>query len=199
MQENFESTNKENIQMNIKVRKFEPIIQSDTTKTKSLIKNKSQTKEIKWQVLKPEDLEFGNLPIQKLLPVPFVNCIESFSRIEGSDNLIFIDVKMKKKWIDFLIDRIQNSDKNRDNLMSNENQNQTQLNIDISEIENKKIYNIYTFTNNFRFIFSDKYSHATIICGVEYLSKHNGASNVVISQKDIKKGLLNYIFKKWIN
>ena len=198
MQEHFESTN-ENIQLNINVRKIEPLIQGDAPKTRYLSKDKSQTKEIKWQVLKPEDLEFGNLPIQKLLPVSFVNCIESFSRIEGSDNLIFIDVKMKKKWIDFLIDRIQNSDKNHDNFMANENQNQTQLNIDISEIENKKIYTIYTFTTNFRFIFSDQYSHASLICGVEFLFDHNRGTNASIPQKDIKKGLLNYIYKKWIN
>ena len=97
MQENFESTNKENIQLNIKVRKIEPFIQDDAPKTRYLATDKSQTKETKRQVLKPEDLEFGNLPIQKLLPVQFVDCIESFSRIEGSDNLIYINFEMKKK------------------------------------------------------------------------------------------------------
>jgi len=199
MQENFESTNKENIQLNIKVRKFEPIIQSDAPKTKSLSEDKSQTKEIKWQVLKPEDLEFGNLPIQKLLPVPFVNCIESFSRIEKSDNLIFIDFKMKKKWIDFLVDRIQNYDKNHDNLMSKQNQNETHIFIDISEMENNKIYNIYTITNNFRFMFSDQSLYATIVCGKEYLSNYCEETNAVIPQKEIKRGLLNFIFKKWRN
>ena len=199
MQENFESTNKENIQLNIKVRKFEPIIQSDAPKTKSLSEDKSQTKEIKWQVLKPEDLEFGNLPIQKLLPVPFVNCIESFSRIKKSDNLIFIDFKMKKKWIDFLIDRIQNYDKNHDNLMSKQNQNETHIFIDISEMENNKIYNIYTITNNFRFMFSDQSLYATIVCGKEYLSNYCEETNAVIPQKEIKRGLLNFIFKKWRN
>jgi hypothetical protein len=199
MQENFESTNKENIQLNIKVRKFEPIIQSDAPKTKSLSEDKSQTKEIKWQVLKPEDLEFGNLPIQKLLPVPFVNCIESFSRIKKSDNLIFIDFKMKKKWIDFLIDRIQNYDKNHDNLMSKQNQNETHIFIDISEMENNKIYNIYTITNNFRFMFSDQSLYATIVCGKEYLSNYCEETNAVIPQKEIKRGLLNFIFKKWSN
>jgi len=199
MQENFESTNKENIQLNIKVRKFEPIIQSDAPKTKSLSEDKSQTKEIKWQVLKPEDLEFGNLPIQKLLPVPFVNCIESFSRIKKSDNLIFIDFKMKKKWIDFLVDRIQNYDKNHDNLMSKQNQNETHIFIDISEMENNKIYNIYTITNNFRFMFSDQSLYATIVCGKEYLSNYCEETNAVIPQKEIKRGLLNFIFKKWRN
>ena len=199
MQENFESTNKENIQLNIKVRKFEPIIQSDAPKTKSLSEDKSQTKEIKWQVLKPEDLEFGNLPIQKLLPVPFVNCIESFSRIEKSDNLIFIDFRMKKKWIDFLIDRIQNPAKNHDNLISKQNQNETHIFIDISEMENNKIYNIYTITNNFRFMFSDQSLYATIVCGKEYLSNYCEETNAVIPQKEIKRGLLNFIFKKWRN
>jgi hypothetical protein len=177
MQEYFESTNKENIQLNIKVRKIEPLIQGDAPKTRPLSRDKSQTKELKWQVLKPEDLQFGNLPIQKLLPVPFVNCIESFSRIEGCDNLIFIDFKMKKKWIDFLINRIQHSDKNHDNL----------------------IYNIYTSTNSFRFLFSDQSLNANIVCGKEYLSNHREETNAVVPQKEIKKGLLKFIFKKWSN
>jgi hypothetical protein len=198
MQENFEITNKENIQLNIKVRKIERSIH-DAPKTRCLATDKSQTKETKWQVLKPEDLEFGNLPIQKLLPVPFVDCIESFSRIEESDNLIFTDFKMKKKWIEFLIYKIQNSDKNHDNLIFKQNQNETHLFIDISEIENNKIYNIYTFASNFRFIFSDQYTHASIICGFEYLFDHHGGTNASIPQKEIKKGLLNYIFKKWMN
>jgi hypothetical protein len=199
MQENFESTNKENIQLNIKVRKFEPIIQSDAPQTRSLSKDKSPTKEIKWQVLKPEDIEFGNLPIQKLLPVQFVDSIESFSRIEGSDNIILINFKMKKKWIDFLIDKVQNSDKNHDNLISKQNQNETRINVEISEMENNKIYNIYTITNNFRFMFSDQSLYANIVCGLEYLSNHNRELNAVIPQKEIKRGLLNFIFIKWSN
>ena len=209
MKENFERLKNDDFHLNIQVTKIEPnnqiyektkrVSTLSDTKKKSLIDSAMNTKEIKWQVLKPEDLEFGNLPIQKLLPVAFVNCIESFSRIEGSDNLIFIDLKMKKKWIDFLIDRIQNSDKNRDNLMSNENQNQTQLNIDISEMENNKIYNIYTITTNFRFMFSDQSLYANIVCGKEYLSNHCEETNAVTPQKEIKKGLLNYIFKKWSN
>jgi len=199
MQENFESTNKENIQLNIKVRKIEPFIQDDAPKTRYLATDKSQTKETKRQVLKPEDLEFGNLPIQKLLPVQFVDCIESFSRIEGSDNLIYINFEMKKIWIDFLIDRIQNSDKNHGNLISKQNQNETHIFIDISEMENNKIYNIYTITNNFRFMFSDQSLYANIVCGKEYLSNHCEETNAVIPQEEIKKGLLNYIFKKWIN
>jgi hypothetical protein len=199
MQEYFESTNKENIQLNIKVRKIEPLIQGDAPKTRPLSRDKSQTKELKWQVLKPEDLQFGNLPIQKLLPVPFVNCIESFSRIEGCDNLIFIDFKMKKKWIDFLINRIQHSDKNHDNLMSKQNQNESRINVDISELKNNKIYNIYTITNSFRFLFSDQSLNANIVCGKEYLSNHREETNAVVPQKEIKRGLLKFIFKKWSN
>jgi hypothetical protein len=198
MQENFESTN-ENIQLNIKVRKFEPIIQSDAPTTRSLSKDKSPTKEIKWQVLKPKDIEFGNLPIQKLLPVQFVDCIESFSRIEGSDNLIFINFKMKKKWIDFLIDKVQNSDKNHYNLISKQNQNESRINAEISELKNNKIYNIYTITNNFRFMFSDQSLYANIVCGKEYVSSYCEETNAVIPQKEIKSGLLNFIFKKWSN
>jgi hypothetical protein len=63
MQENVESTNKENIQLNTKVGEIEPLIH-DAPKTRSLSKDKSQTREIKRQVLKPEDLDFRKLPIQ---------------------------------------------------------------------------------------------------------------------------------------
>ena len=83
--------------------------------------------------------------------------------------------------------------------MSKQNQNESRINIDISELKNYKIYTIYMITNNFRFMFSDQYSNASIICGVEYLFDHHGGTNASIPQKEIKKGLLNYIFKKWSN
>jgi hypothetical protein len=209
MKENFERLKNDDFHLNIQVTKIEPnnqiyektkrVSTLSDTKKKSLRDIAMNTKEIKRQLLKPEDLEFGNLPIQKLLPVQFVDCIESFSRIERSDNLIFINFKMKKKWIDFLIDRIQNPAKNHDNLISKQNQNETHIFIDISEMENNKIYNIYTITNNFRFMFSDQSLYTNIVCGKEYLSNYCEETNAVIPQKEIKKGLLNFIFKKWSN
>ena len=199
MQENFERINEENIQLNIKVTKIEPIIQGDATKTRFLSKDKSQIREIKRQVLKPEDLEFGNLPIQKLLPVPFAQCIESYSRIERSERLIFIDLKMKKKWIDYLINRIQNSAENQVNLVSKQNKNDLQINIEISEIENAKLYTICTQRNAFRFTFAESVLYASLVCGVDCLKEYQGHAIEEIHQEQLKKGLLNFIIKKWIN
>ena len=199
MQENFERINEENIQLNIKVTKIEPSIQGDATKTRFLSKDKSQIREIKRQVLKPEDLEFGNLPIQKLLPVPFEHCIESYSRIERSERLIFIDLKMKKKWIDYLINRIQNSTENQVNLVSKQNKNDLQINIEISEIENAKLYTICTQRNAFRFTFAESVLYASLVCGVDCLKEYQGHAIEEIHQEQLKKGLLNFIIKKWIN
>ena len=199
MQENFERINEENIQLNIKVTKIEPSIQDDATKTRFLSKDKSQIREIKRQVLKPEDLEFGNLPIQKLLPVPFEHCIESYSRIERSERLIFIDLKMKKKWIDYLINRIQNSAENQVNLVSKQNKNDLQINIEISEIENAKLYTICTQRNAFRFTFAESVLYASLVCGVDCLKEYQGHAIEEIHQEQLKKGLLNFIIKKWIN
>jgi len=199
MQENFERINEENIQLNIKVTKIEPSIQGDATKTRFLSKDKSQIREIKRQVLKPEDLEFGNLPIQKLLPVPFAHCIESYSRIERSERLIFIDLKMKKKWIDYLINRIQNSAENQVNLVSKQNKNDLQINIEISEIENAKLYTICTQRNAFRFTFAESVLYASLVCGVDCLKEYQGHAIEEIHQEQLKKGLLNFIIKKWIN
>jgi len=209
MKENFERLKNDDFHLNIRVTKIEPNNQiyektkrvstlSDTKKN-SLRDGAINTKEIKRQVLKPEDLIFGNLPIQKLLPVPFEHCIESFSRIERSENLIFIDFKMKKKWIDFLIDRIQNSAENKVNLVSKQNKKDLQINIEISEIGNAKIYTVCTQRNVFRFTFAESFLYAYLDCGVDCLKEHQGHAIEEIHQKQIKKGLLNFIFKKWIN
>ena len=208
MKENFERLKNDDFHLNIQVTKIEPNNQiyektkrvstlSDTKKN-SLREGAINTKEIKRQVLKPEDLDFGNLPIQKLLPVPFVNCIESFSRIERSENLIFIDFKMKKKWIDFLIDRIQNSAENQVNLVSKQNENDLQINIEISEIENTKLYTVCTERDFFTLTFSDKYLYVHLLCDVDYLKEHQCHAIKEIHQEQIKKGLLNFIIKKWI-
>ena len=209
MKENFERLKNDDFHLNIQVTKIEPnnqiyektkrvSILSDTKK-KSLRASAMGTKEIKRQVLKPEDLEFRNLPIQKLLPVPFAHCIESYSRIERSERLIFIDLKMKKKWIDYLINRIQNSAENQVNLVSKQNKNDLQINIEISEIENAKLYTICTQRNAFRLTFAESFLHASLVCGVDCLKEHQGHAIEEIHQEQIKKGLLNFIIKKWIN
>jgi len=97
---------------------------------------------------------------------------------------------MKKKWIDFLIDRIQNSAENQVNLVSKQNKNDLQINIEISEIGNAKIYTVCTQRNVFRFTFAELF---------DCLKEHQGHAIEEIHQKQIKKGLLNFIFKKWIN
>jgi hypothetical protein len=197
MQENFKRINEEKIQFGIKVTKIEPIIQGDAPKTKYLRNDKSQTREIDKQVLKPEDIQFEKLPFQKLLPIPFVNCIKSFSRIERCDNLIFLDFQMEKKWIDFLIDRIQNSVKSSDNLMFKKNQNETR--IDISEIDNTKIYSVYESKNAFRLTFSNKFPNVILVGGVDYLKEYHDQVIDEIQQDQLKNILLNYIIKKWSN
>ena len=106
MKENFEFNNYENIRLNITLSKIDSIKQSNKTESTSFDRNKSKKTEIQKQVLKREDIQFEKLPIQKLLPVPFVSCIKSLSRIERWYDLIFMDFKMEKKWMDFLIDYV---------------------------------------------------------------------------------------------
>jgi predicted nucleotide-binding protein (sugar kinase/HSP70/actin superfamily) len=199
MKENFEFNNYENIRLNIQLSKIDSVKQADMSESVSLDRKKSKKTEIQKQVLKGEDIQFEKLPIQKLFPVPFVNCIKSFSRIECWDDLVFIDLKMEKKWMDFLIDRIQNSDKNHENLMSNPYHNETQINIDISEIDDSKIYSVYTDKNVFRLTFSDRYLNVNLVCGVDSLKEYQGDEIKDVHQKQLKKGLLNYILKKWSN
>ena len=199
MKKNFEFNNYENILLNITLSKINSIKQSNTTESASFEGKKSKKTEIQKQVLKREDIQFEKLPIQKLLRVPFVNCIKSLARIERWDDLIFIDFKMEKKWMDFLIDRIQNSDKSHENLLSNPYHNETQINIDISEIDDARIYSVYTDNNAFRLTFSDRYLNVNVVCGVDYLKDNHGHAIDKMEQDQLKKGLLNYIIKKWSN
>jgi hypothetical protein len=199
MKENFEFTNYENIQLNIKLSKIDSIKQANTTESTSFDRNKSEKTEIQKQVLKREDIQFEKLPIQKLLPVPFVSCIKSLTRIERWDDLVFIDLKMEKKWIVYLKDMTQNYGKNHEYFMSNPNQNETQINIDISEIDDTKIYSVYTDNNVFRLTFSDRYLNVNLVCGVDSLKEYQGDEIKDVHQKQLKKGLLNYILKKWSN
>lgn len=199
MKENFEFNNYENIRLNITLSKIDSIKQSNTTESASFDRKKSKKTEIQKQVLKREDIQFEKLPIQKLLPVPFVNCIKSLARIERWDDLIFIDFKMEKKWMDFLIDRIQNSDKSHGYLMSNPNQNESQINIDISEIDDARMYSVYADNNAFRLTFSDRHLNVNVVCGVDYLKENHGHAIDKMEQDQLKKGLLNYIIKKWSN
>jgi hypothetical protein len=199
MKENFEFNNYENIRLNITLSKIDSIKQSNKTESTSFDRNKSEKTKIQKQVLKREDIQFEKLPIQKLLPIPFVDCIKSLARIERWDDIIFMDFKMEKKWMDFLIDRIQNFDKSHGYLMSNPYHNETQINIDISEIDDARIYSVYIDNNVFRLTFSDRYLNVNVVCGVDYLKENHGHAIDKMEQDQLKKGLLNFIIKKWSN
>jgi hypothetical protein len=199
MKKNFEFNNYENILLNITLSKINSIKQSNTTESASFEGKKSKKTEIQKQVLKREDIQFEKLPIQKLLPVPIVNCIKSLSRIERWDDFVFIEFTMEKKWIVYLMDMIQNYGKNHEYFMSNPNQNEKQINIDISEIDDAKIYSVYIDNNVFRLTFSDRYLNVNLVCGVDSLKEYQGDEIKVVHQEQLKKGLLNYILKKWSN
>jgi hypothetical protein len=199
MKENFEFNNYENIRLNIKLSQIDSVKQANMSESVSFDRKKSKKTEIQKLVLKREDIQFEKLPIQKLLPVPFVNCIKSLSRIERWDDLIFMDFKMEKKWMDFLIDRIQNYGKNHEFFTHSPNQNETHINIDISEIDDARIYSVYTDNNIFRLSFSDRYLNVNVVCGVDYLKENYGHAIGKMEQEQLKKGLLNFIFKKWSN
>jgi hypothetical protein len=209
MNENFERLQSEGIQMNISITRIET--NSNLSESKEREKN-SLTKEnkvlntdtkpkqpIEKQKLKPRDIMFEKLPIQKFFPIQFEKCIESYDRIDKYGRLIFINLKLEKRWLDYLIERIHSQPKTQDMRTSEQVISSSQINVHISETGDKKSYTMCTDDYNFRFMFSDHSLYAYIVCGEEYLSSHNGESNEVISQKEIKKGLLNFIFKKWIN
>lgn len=83
--------------------------------------------------------------------------------------------------------------------MSNPYQHETQINIDISEIDDARIYSVYTDNNVFRLTFSDRYLNVNVVCGVDYLKENHGHAIDKMEQDQLKKGLLNYIIKKWSN
>lgn len=209
MNEHFERLQSEGIQMNITIRRIETASnlsdnkeseKSSLTKENKVIDTDKIPKQpIKTQKLKPRDIMFEKLPIQKFFPIAFEKCIETFFRIEKNEKLIFIDLKLEKEWQNYLINKIQDTTNYKEVQLSEPTKTIAYLNVDITEIEDKKVYHVYTCAYSFRFVFSDEYLYANMVCGLEYLSNYNGELNSVIPQKEIKKGLLNCIFKKWIN
>jgi hypothetical protein len=209
MNENYERRQNEGIQLNISITRIETASNlsdkkereknSLTKENKVVDKDKKPKQPIERQKLKPEDIMFEKLPIQKFFPIQFEKCIESYDRIDRLGRLIFIDLKLEKRWLDYLIERIHFQPKIQDMRSSEPLKSSSQINVHISEIGDKKIYSMYIETNSFRFMFSDQSLYAHIVCGKEYLSNYSEETNAVIPQKEIKKGLLNYIFKKWIN
>jgi hypothetical protein len=211
MRENFERLQSEGIQMNISITRIETtsnLSDRKESKKNSLTKenkfldrdrDKNPKQPIEKQKLKPRDIMFEKLPIQKFFPIAFEKCIETFYRIEKNEKQIFIDLKLEKGWQNYLINKIQNTTNYKEVQLSEPTKTRAYLNVDITEIGDKKVYHVYTCTYSFRFVFSDEYLYANMVFGLEYLSNYNGELNAVISQKEIKKGLLNYIFRKWIN
>jgi hypothetical protein len=209
MTENFERSQSEGIQMSISIRRIERTSNlsdgkereknSLTKENKVVDTDKNPKQPIEKQKLKPEDIMFEKLPIQKFFPIQFEKCIESYDRIDKYGRLIFINLKLEKRWLDYLIERIHSQPKSQDMRTSEQVKSSSQINVHISETGDKKSYTMFTDDYNFRFMFSDHSLYAYIVCGKEYLSNHLEEANAVISQKEIKKGLLNFIFKKWIN
>jgi len=209
MRENFERLQSEGIQMNISITRIETTSmlsvrkeseKSSPTKENKVLKSDKKPKQpTEKQKLKKGDIMFEKLPIQKFFPITFEKCIETFYRIEKNEKLIFIDLKLEKGWQNYLINKIQNTTNYKEVQLSEPTKTRAYLNVDITEIGDKKVYHVYTCTYSFRFVFSDEYLYANMVFGLEYLSNYTGELNAVISQKEIKKGLLNYIFRKWIN
>lgn len=204
MEENFNYPNNENIQLNIQVRKIESLKTEKSLEKKNTVqkntvqKNGGPTeKKIDIQKLKSKDIQFEKLPIQKLIPVPFVDCVKSFSRIERCGQLIFIEFQMEKKWIDFLVHKIQNFESSSRNNVFSSVTNPNKINVDILVVDNSHLYSIYTNSYGFKLTLSNKHTSANIICDVHYMVENIEGRKVLIPQEKIKKGLLNYIIKKW--
>jgi hypothetical protein len=209
MIENFERLQSEGIQMNISITRIETTSNlsyskkrqknSLTKENKVLKTDKNPKQPTEKQKLKQGDIMFEKLPIQKFFPIAFEKCIETFYRIEKNEKLIFIDLKLEKEWQNYLINKIQNTTNYKEVQLSEPTKKRAHLNVDITEIGDKKVYHVYTYAYSFRFVFSDENLYANMVCGLEYLSIHCEETNAVIPQKEIKRGLLNFIFKKWSN
>lgn len=207
MLENYMINHNEEIKLNVRFRKVESTKINDTSKKIYVESNNTQSSENESekksieiedsrQQLKPEDINFEKLPIQKLFSVPFLNCIDRFSKIERTESLIFIDFTMEKKWIDFLLQQIKYFETSTINNSFLINKNQKKINVDVVEYEKSNMYNFYIDNDSFRFTFFEEYGYVYIICGVEYLTKEKEMQKE-ISNIEVKKGLLNKIFRKW--
>jgi hypothetical protein len=154
---------------------------------------------VKRHQLSIDDIDISKLPIQKLLPIPLLECIESFSLIERGESLVFIDFRMQKKWLGYLIQKIQDATNIEDQSKSKNALGNDKLEVDITEMENATTFGIYTNHQTFRMIFSDKFNNVMLICGLHILRANHDVIDEKISQEKIKKGIINRIVGKWIN
>jgi hypothetical protein len=205
MKENFEKELNDDIGLSIKVNK--KVLRSNEVKQKSesnqdISINANNTDAVivvKRQQLSIDDIDISKLPIQKLLPIPFLECIESFSLIERGESLVFIDLTMHKKWLGYLIQKIQDATNNEDQTKSKNALRNDKLEVDITEMENVTTFGIYTNHQIFRMIFSDKFNSVMLICGLHILRANHDVIDEKISQEKIRKGIINRIVSKWIN
>jgi len=205
MKENFEWGLNDDIRLNIKVNRkvwTSSDLQQKPESNQDISKNANKidaVKIVKRQQLSIDDIDISNLPIQKLLPIPFLECIESFSLIERGESLVFIDLTMHEKWLVYLIQKIQDSIIIEDQLKSKNAFGSDKLEVDITEMENATTFGIYTNHQTFRMIFSDKFNNVMLICGLHILRANHEVIDEKISQEKIKKGVINRIVSKWIN
>lgn len=205
MKEYFEKGLNDDIRLNIKVNR--KVWKSNDQQQKSesnqdISKNANKidaVKVIKRQRLSIDDIDISKLPIQKLLPIPLLECIESFSLIERGESLVFIDFRMQKKWLGYLIQKIQDATNIEDQSKSKNALGNDKLEVDITEMENVTTFGIYTNHQTFRMIFSDKFNNVMLICGLHILRANHDVIDEKISQEKIKKGIINRIVGKWIN
>ena len=191
----------EQLKMNVRFKKIEPrkySAQNDVTSTKSEF-SQIMTKPLKKQKLSPNAIHFEKFPVQKLLRIPFENCVRTFSTVERIEDQIYIRFEMHKEWIDFIIRQILNRQGNTPDLMPNSEVSSDSLNVEVIEMDGQAMYCIGTRLSSFYMTFSDRYPYVYVVCGVEYLKENQ---DVVINKsttKELKKGLLHYIFSKWSN
>lgn len=199
MLEHDDRMSNEHILLNIKFRRIEPSKEHKTVKATTHKSSYNITEPIKKQKLKPDEIYFGKLPIQKLVPIPFKNCVSYFSRIERGEYSIFIHFEMHREWIDYIIRFIRNKQENIADLTSNAELNCDSLDIEVIEMDGQAMYCIGTRLSSFYMTFSDRYPYVYVVCGVEYLKENQDAVINKSTTKELKKGLLHYIFSKWIN
>lgn len=198
MLEHDDRMSNEHILLNINFRRIEPskehkIVKATTHKSSYYI-----TEPIKRQKLKPDDISFEKLPIQKLVPVPFMKCVRSLT-IERSDDLIYFNFKMQQNWLEFLIHKIRHSQSDLQNISSSPSDNSKLLNVDVVDVDGQVMYTLFSKFDCFHMTFSEKYTEVYMVCGIEYLVENKGCPKERIPQRELKKGLLHYIFSKWSN
>lgn len=201
MLEHDDRMSNEQLKMNVQFRKIESnkySSQNDVTSTKSEF-SKIVTQPLKKQKLNPNAIHFGKFPVQKLLRIPFENCVRTFTTVERIEDKIYIRFEMHKEWIDLIIRQIRNEQGNISNLTSKPTFNGDSLNVEVIEMDGQAMYCIGTRLSSFYMTFSGRYPYVYVVCGIEYLKENQ---DVVINKsttKDLKKGLLHYIFSKWSN